>query len=120
MSEPGYERSMGAKRLVTLVIQSYCKENESITLYRAIRTKTFNQDSTAEIFKEIAKTLQYIYSKGYLHNDLKSNNVLIDRVGMEEFRPIIIDFGKSKGIFKGEGHKRRVGASYLAPEVKLG
>ena len=67
MSEPGYERSMGAKRLVTLVIQSYCIENESITLYRAITTKTFNQDSTARIFKEIAKTLQYIYSKGYLH-----------------------------------------------------
>ena len=79
MSEPGYERSMGTKRLVTLVIQSYCIENESITLYRAIRTKTFNQDSTAKIFREIAKTLQYIYSNGYLYNEL------IHRVGMEEF-----------------------------------
>lgn len=72
-----------------------------------------------QIFKEIVKTLQYIHSKGYLHNDLKANNVLVHREGMEEFRPIIIDFGKSKEISKVEGHKYRVDASYLAPEVKL-
>lgn len=45
----------------------------------------------------IARGLKYIHSsqKGaILHNDLKSDNVILDKIS-ENFNPIIIDFGKA-------------------------
>ena len=60
-------------------------------------------------------------AKGYLHNDLKTNNVLLER-SSDLFHPIIIDFGKSKPIeSSAQGRKRRgVSAYYIAPEVRSG
>ena len=37
------------------------------------------------------------HSKDSLHNDLKSNNVLLEKRG-EDFNPAIIDFGKARFI----------------------
>jgi len=58
------------------------------------------------MFQEIISTLEYIHGKGYVHNDLKANNVILDWQD-DEFRPILIDFGKSKEISKVAGYKRR-------------
>ena len=60
-------------------------------------------------------------AKGYLHNDLKTNNVLLER-SSDVFHPIIIDFGKSKPIERSaQVRKRRgVSADYIAPEVRSG
>ncbi len=43
------------------------------------------------IAKDLAKGLEYIHSKGIVHNDIKLENVIID----ETFTPRIIDFGLS-------------------------
>lgn len=74
--------------------------------------------STAKVFQEILNALEYIDVKCYVHNDLKANNVILDRRD-DEFHPILINFGKSKEIFKVEGYKKRA-ANYIAPEVILG
>jgi len=50
-----------------------------------------------------------------LHNDLKTNNVLLEIVS-DGFQPIIIDFGKSRQMEKGE-ERRRVAVSFIAPEI---
>ena len=58
---------------------------------------------------------------GFLHNDLKTNNVVIDG---SENKPVIIDFGKSCKIFKARLLKPKVNIeksmekfSHIAPEI---
>ena len=65
------------------------------------------------MFHEIINTPEYTRDKGYAHNDIKANNVILDWRD-DEFRPILIDFGKSKQILKVEGYKRRA-SNYFAP-----
>ena len=79
-----------------------------------------NMKLTAPVFNDIAETLHFIHSKGFLHNDLKTDNVLIDRGDGDQFRPVIIDFGKSKETRSVVGFKRAAQIEYIAPQVKLG
>ena len=45
--------------------------------------------------KKIIKALNHIHSCGIPHNDVKSNNVVMEQRG-EEWNPVIIDFGKAR------------------------
>ena len=38
-----------------------------------------NMKLMAAVFNDIAQTLHFIHSKGFLHNDLKTNNLLLER-----------------------------------------
>ena len=105
----------------SLVIQFYGRGEESLTLHKAIKEKMLTKTSTVDTFVRICNTLEFIHTKGYLHNDLKTNNVLLER-GIDGFCPIIIDFGKSRPIAKSvQGGQRRLSsADYIAPEVRNG
>ena len=82
--------------------------------------KALKKKSTARVFYEIAETLKYVLNKGVLHNDLKTNNVLMQQDTSDgEIHPIFIDFGKSRSIAKAKAYKRG-DVDYLAPEVKVG
>ena len=83
--------------------------------------KTLNKTTTVETFVGVCRAVEYIYGKGYLHNDLKANNVVLEQSN-DSFRPIIIDFGKSKPIGKSLAVRKRryTGAYYIAPEVRNG
>ena len=102
-----------------LVLKFHGIGEESLTLHKAAKHKLMNKAETNTVFQEICKALEYIHSKGYLHNDLKAYNVVLERQG-DSFHPIIIDFGKSRAIEKAEGRKRCVNSEYIAPEVKNG
>ncbi|XP_068749122.1 calcium-dependent protein kinase 1-like [Montipora capricornis] len=106
------------KEPFSLVLQFYGKGGKSLTLHMVVKARMLKKKSTTKVFQEIINTLEYIHDKGYVHNDLKANNVILDWRG-DEFRPILIDFGKSEQISKVEGYKRRT-SSYIAPEVILG
>ena len=103
----------------SLVIQFYGRGEESLTLHKAIKEKMLTKTSTVDTFVRICNTLEFIHTKGYLHNDLKTNNVLVER-GIDGFCPIIIDFGKSRPIAKSvqSGQRRLSSADYIAPEVR--
>ena len=107
------------KEPYSLVLQFHGSGQESLTLYKAIKEKFFDKVGTVKIFVDICKAVNYIHGKGYLHNDLKSNNVVLKRK-KEGFHPMIIDFGKSKPIEKSEARKRYTAADYIAPEVRNG
>ena len=100
-----------------LVMQFHGTGEESITLHKVVKERIFNKQLTAEVFTEIAQVLGHIHGREIVHNDLKTNNVIIQREG-EHYRPIIIDFGKSEEIVKLKAYKRS--ADYLAPEVREG
>lgn len=100
-----------------LVMQFHGTGEESITLHKVVKERTFNKQLMAKVFTEIAQALGHIHGRGIVHNDVKSNNVIIQQEG-EHYRPIIIDFRKSEEIVKLNAYKRS--ADYLAPEVREG
>lgn len=100
-----------------LVMQFHGTGEESITLHKVVKERIFNKRLMAKVFTDIAQTLGHIHARGILHNDLKSNNVIIQREG-EQYRPVIIDCGKSEEIKKIKAHRRS--ADYLVPEVREG
>ena len=73
--------------------------SKSVTLFKAASEKVI-QDAAimcANILKQTYEILIFIHERGFLHNDLKSNNVVIDG---SENKPTIINFGKSCKIVK--------------------
>ena len=75
----------------------------------------------ANILKQTYEILIFIHERGFLHNDLKSNNVVIDG---SENKPVIIDFGKSCKIVKARLRKPKVNIEksmnkfpHIAPEI---
>ena len=81
--------------------------------------KLFLIDHAKEIFKQVATGLAYMNSNGWVHCDIKPDNVLADSAG----RVKIIDFAISKRVEKGFlaklFHKRKKPsgtASYMSPE----
>ncbi|KAJ7630866.1 kinase-like domain-containing protein [Roridomyces roridus] len=74
----------------------------------------FSEDVTKWFTQQILVGLDYIHSKGILHRDLKSDNILVDKTGVCK----ISDFGISK---KDDGlgqHTQLAGTVYwMAPEV---
>lgn len=54
-----------------------------------------SKDLGYDILVDIYRGLMYIHKKGFLHNDLKLDNVVIGTAISRKFRAFIIDFGKS-------------------------
>jgi len=102
-----------------LVLQFHGTEEESLTLQKATRRKLLNKSQVLEVFTDVCRVLQYVHIKGFLHNDIKSNNVVLQTVG-ERYQPILIDFGRSKRIELGERRIRSSECCHLAPEVVEG
>lgn len=49
----------------------------------------------ARYFKNLIIALDHIHNGGILHNDLKANNVVLEKLE-KEWNPVIIDFGKAR------------------------
>ena len=104
-----------------LILQFHGIDGQSLTLYKAASSKLLTERQLIDIFIQVCCILQHIHSKGYLHNDLKTNNIILEK-GAEHYRPLIIDFGKSRKIEELQFQKSlcRGKAAYLAPEVQTG
>ena len=79
-----------------LVLQYHTVEGCSVTLSVAVTTSMVDgADGCVKTLKQIGEIVLFLHTKGYLHNDLKGNNVVLDGAN---HNPIIIDFGKSRKI----------------------
>ena len=77
----------------------------------------------------IGDALQLVHSQGIIHNDLKANNVVLEK-REDGFNHVIIDFGKSVKILAAESHKRTLPSQergkylskyrHVAPELVSG
>jgi serine/threonine protein kinase len=71
--------------------------------------KTFEQ--AAEIFESTARAMAYMHAKGFVHADMKPNNIIVDGAGNTK----VIDLGQSCTV--GTVKKRIQGTpDYIAPE----
>lgn len=100
-------------------------EDSAKSLYALLKEHIQIQtDKMVHTFYEIADALNTIHISGYLHNDLKLDNVVV--YGNRDFiNPVIIDFGRSCKIGKGrffnltavEREKYRESRRHVAPEL---
>ena len=95
---------------------------ESMTLHRLFDPVFDKQKSEMSLPKwfrvcyDIADALNYIHEKGYLHCDLKSNNVLVSN-----HKGYLIDCGKVYVQFKNPRAKKyKTSYPHIAPEVHSG
>ena len=109
-----------------IVSQFHGVKHVSVTLHHAAREKLLSPYDCIEIFLEICSALRHVHFKGYIHNDIKANNVVLDRKAeSKKYEAVLIDFGKStKAQLRAPplySRKRSTPAShgkcYLAPEV---
>ena len=81
-----------------LVLQFHALRSESETLFKAASEKGIQDVAMcANILKQTWKILMFIHERGFLRNDLKSNNVVIDG---SENKPVT---GADPGFFLGGG-----------------
>ena len=81
-----------------LVLQFHSLRSESVTLFKAASEKVIQDVAMcANILKQTCEILMFSHERGFLHNDLKSNNVVIDG---SESKPLIIDLEKAARLLK--------------------
>lgn len=80
----------------------------------------FDEDVSVFLFHQVFHGLCHIHEKGFVHLDLKPDNILIT----DDYQLKIADFGLSQPLLGEDGHgnfsNRRCGtASFWAPEISL-
>lgn len=87
-----------------IVMQFHGINNKSLTIRRTVRKIKLSNEEWKTVVDLVGRALQFIHSKGVLHNDLKGDNILLER-RENYYNPVVIDFGKS--TFIGETHERK-------------
>ena len=80
-----------------LITQFHGEKNSCTTLHKAFKKLKLDKPSWQGILVNISEALGHIHKAGVLHNDLKSNNVVLEKRG-EQWNPVVIDFGKARLI----------------------
>ena len=63
---------------VSIVLKFHGDGEESLTIYKAAKDKKVSERKDWNgILCETADALEHIHSCGYVHNDLKTNNILL-------------------------------------------
>ncbi|KAJ7377136.1 hypothetical protein OS493_030731 [Desmophyllum pertusum] len=78
-----------------MITQFYGRGKKSYSLSRAISREIIKFHELSNVFKQIVDALQNVHETGWLHNDIKENNVLMHNTSLE-WKPVVIDFGKSR------------------------
>lgn len=110
---------------VSIVLKFHGSGDNSLTLIKAAKEKNIAKKDWQKIFCEVADALKHIHQCGYIHNDLKSNNVVLETSeSILRPRPVIIDFGKSVLAVKAKKPNAKPVCmrgnyknSYIAPEL---
>ena len=113
------------KKPVSLVLKYHGEGGESPTVYKAVKNSSVSeQKDWKRILHDTAVALDHIHRCGFMHNDLKCNNVVLEKREDQLLHPIIVDFGKSVAFTKAKlavpkpshlkGHYKN---SYIALEL---
>lgn len=112
-----------------LALQFHHVDSRSLTFSEAAHTEPIRSHlpTATNIIRDICAALSYIHDKGFLHNDLKGNNVVLEKSKGGSYNPVIINFGKSAKISKVRLGRPKVNVDdairkfpHIAPEVHRG
>ena len=70
---------------------------QSVTLDKAMIKLNMDKPSWLGILKNILEVLSHSHKVGVLHNDIKSNNILLEK-REQHWNPVVIDVGKARFI----------------------
>lgn len=71
-------------------------ENGNLTIYKARNDNLLLQDKWVIVCHMMMQAIVHMHSNGLLHNDIKSNNILLKQSDADDsFIPKIIDMGKA-------------------------
>lgn len=78
-----------------LVSSFYHVLDNPYTLSLALKSRSLNLSQVIwlTLINQLAQAISYVYKQGFLHRDIKADNVLISHVN-NEYCAILIDFGK--------------------------
>ena len=99
------------------IIMEYLGEaNTSFTVHSLLQnTNSLEKKDWVKISYNVADALNHIHKKGFLHCDLKTNNVVVYK--KEGF---LIDFGKACPVTSPRAKKYKFSYPHIAPEVLKG
>lgn len=105
------------------------RNHKSLTIHHALSNGTISDRVTwIDIIRKFAIALIHVHNVGFLHNDIKANNILLDIID-GAFNPVIIDFGKSLPMDGAKGprvmsqdkqKKYMQDFPHIAPEIVTG
>lgn len=109
-------------------------DDRPMSLYQALihepegTSIVLNSHLCAHILVDVCKGLEFIHSKGFLHNDIKLVNIALGRSRKHELKAWIIDFGKARPIHLGktyslseaEQDRFKVEHTHIAPDLRDG
>eukprot|EP00741_Cyanophora_paradoxa_P005439 tig00000882_g5274.t1 len=93
-------------------------DGEDMGRLLARTTAGFNEETVRKLLMDILPVLAYLHSKGFVHRDVKPENI-VHRRGDGRF--LLVDFGHSRGSAPGATFTTNVGtAAFAAPEQVQG
>lgn len=83
------------------------------------RVDTLSEKDTQAVVRSLLEVLAYMHSIHYIHQDVKTENMMIPAGSSEPFRDMkVIDFGFARQVLPGEFLREYCGSyHYLAPEM---
>ncbi|XP_031572973.1 sperm motility kinase 2B-like [Actinia tenebrosa] len=111
-----------------LIIQFHSEAKKSLTLLKAIKKLSMANEEWLSVMKKVTVAVSRVHEVGFLHNDIKVNNVVLAKRG-EGYNPVLVDFGKARTIDSPKSRKilplpeQRAHLKkypYFAPEIPRG
>ena len=110
------------KKPISLIMQFIGENSQSITVFKLLFDPLYQHQASEMSTKtwfcicyDITDALDHMHQRGYLHCDLKSNNVLV-----AQNKGYLIDFGKVCEISRPKAKKYKEVYKHIAPEVLKG
>ncbi|XP_076029464.1 uncharacterized protein LOC143018172 [Oratosquilla oratoria] len=92
------------------------------SLYKLIQRRQLSKYEAVDIVYQVAESVRLIHHRGWSHNDLKVDNIVVKR-NSDLWDATLIDFGSAVPIGKGVYSKNRTGHitfPHIAPELFKG
>lgn len=100
------------------MLLEYCNGGDLLTYQSSLKGKIFTVDAAVDVLSDVIRGMVHMHEHGYLHRDLKLENILVcnNKDGSKTFK--LADFGFSKP--QNQMRATNVGTDlYKAPEVYL-